>query len=170
MSIVLDLVIVAILIVCAVRHYKLGLICSVFNAGKFILATILASVLTRPVGAIIKPTLGFEASDAVLGMLSSIISFIVIFIAVIIASSVAIFFISKIKIPIITKFDKLLGLLLGLCIGIFSISLLSTVSYSVIEFISNVRQDADVMNIYHDSNVFKTVYDLKIFEFIRKLI
>ncbi len=170
MSIALDIIIMATLVIFAARHYKLGLICSVFNAGKFLLAILIACLLSRPTAELIKPMLYGAVSDSLLGMLSSIIAFIAVFVIVIIASSVAIFFISKIKIPIITSFDKLLGLVLGLCLGIFAISLISTVAYSIIEFISNLKQDAEIMNIYNDSYVFRFVYDLKIFEFIRKLI
>ncbi len=170
MSIVLDIIILAILVLCAMRHFKLGLLCSVFNAGKLILAIVLASLLTKPVGSLIQPLLSGSASESVSGMFSGIIAFILVFLAVIIASSIAILLISKIKIPILTKFDKLLGLVLGICIGIFTVSLISTAAYSIIEFISNIKQDPEIMNVYHDSYLFKFVYDLKIFEFIREII
>ena len=77
---------------------------------------------------------------------------------------------SKIKIPIITKIDKLLGITLGLALGVLGVAFISTATYSILEFISAIKNSEEIMKIYSDSHVFKFIYDLRIFEFIRKLI
>jgi uncharacterized membrane protein required for colicin V production len=101
---------------------------------------------------------------------SSIIAYVLIFIAAFVILSILIKGLGKIKIPVVTKVDKILGLILGLVLGVLSVAFISTATYSVLELISAVRGEGEIMRIYSDSHVFKFIYDLRIFEFIRKLI
>ena len=101
---------------------------------------------------------------------SSIIAYVLIFIAAFVIFSILIKGLSKIKIPVVTKVDKILGLILGLVLGVLSVAFISTATYSILELISAVRGEGEIMRIYSDSHVFKFIYDLRIFEFIRKLI
>ncbi|MBE6684531.1 MAG: hypothetical protein E7592_02625 [Ruminococcaceae bacterium] len=115
-----------------------------------------------------------EMSDVISGpisrTLSAIIAYVVIFVVAYIVLSIVIKGFSKIKIPIITKIDKLLGITLGLVLGVFGVAFISTAIYSILEFISAIKNSEEIMKIYSDSHVFKFIYDLRIFEFIRKLI
>ncbi len=101
---------------------------------------------------------------------SSILAALVVFFVTYIAVTVVIFLLKHVKIPIITSFDRLLGLGLGIIVGILGVSLASTVLYSLLEFLSASRNDAEIMNVYNNSWVFKLICNLRIFEFIRKLI
>jgi CheY-like chemotaxis protein len=67
-------------------------------------------------------------------------------------------------------FDKVLGLALGIVLGLLSASLISTALYSVIELVAAVNSNSDIMNLFNDSYVFKFMYNLKMFDFIRSLI
>lgn len=102
--------------------------------------------------------------------LSAMIAYVIIFVAAYIVLSIVIKGFSKIKIPIITKIDKLLGITLGLALGVLGVAFISTAIYSILEFISAIKNSEEIMKIYSDSRVFKFIYDLRIFEFIRKLI
>ena len=101
---------------------------------------------------------------------SSIIAYIVIFIAAFIVLSIVIKGLSKIKIPVVTKLDKILGVVLGLVLGVLTVAFISTATYSILELVAAMKGNEEVMKIYSDSYVFKFIYDLRIFEFIRKLI
>ena len=102
--------------------------------------------------------------------LSAMIAYVIIFVAAYIVLSIVIKGFRKIKIPIITKIDKLLGITLGLALGVLGVAFISTAIYSILEFISAIKNSEEIMKIYSDSHVFKFIYDLRIFEFIRKLI
>ena len=115
----------------------------------------------------------FDALSADSGandILAGIIGFAVSFFAVFFLSGLIIRMLSKIKIPIITKIDKLLGLVLGLIIGALSVSLIATAVYSVAEIVTLIDGGSEAMSVYNDSYFFKFVYDLKLFDFIRNLI
>ena len=102
--------------------------------------------------------------------ISAILAYVIIFVAAYIALSVIIKGLRSIKIPIITRIDKLLGGTLGFLLGILGVALISTVLYSILEFVSAIKNSEEIMNVYSNSHVFKFIYDMHIFEFIRKLI
>ncbi len=168
MSIVIDLIILAILALCVLRHYKLGLVCSLLTFGKFILALILASALRAPLGSLgLAIFAGDGQPDESKTAFASMIAYVVVFAAVVAISSFIIDKLKNIKIPIITKFDKLLGMVLGLVIGLFLASLLSTAVYTVMEFVSALTQDEAIMDVYNNSYIFKFIKDISLFEYIR---
>ena len=162
MAIFFDVVLVAILLFAVIRHASLGLTCSILSAGRFFASLILASILCYPVAAIFY---GIGIPSAV----SGIIAYIAVFIAAMLLSKLFIKLLSKIKIPIITRVDKILGFVLGLVLGLVVTSLLSTLIYTVLEARAVISSEADAMSAYYDSYVFKFIYELKIFEFIRNL-
>ena len=171
MAIIVDIVFVALFVLSLFRHYRLGLACSVLSAGKFVFSLLVAAVLRRPVASLIFLALeGSSLSSNVAGIVSGVLAFIMVFVAVFVSAGLIIRMLSKIKIPIITRVDKLLGLLLGLVIGILSVSALATVLYSVLEIVSFIDPDGAALAVYNDSYVFRFVYGLRIFEFIRNLI
>ncbi len=162
MSIIVDLILGTILVWTIIKHWRLGLACSILNTGRFFLSVIVAVLLCYPVASIMY-------SLGVSGALSGIISFVFLFVVTLLLSGLLVKLLSKIKIPIITKVDKFLGLLLGIVLGMIFISITATIIYTVIEVMSSVGNNGEVMMVYNDSYVFKFVYNLKIFEFIRNL-
>ena len=171
MAVIVDVVLIALFLFCAIRHWRLGLACSVLSAGKFIFSLLCASLLARPVAVLIGYAFDAFSQDGFgSGVLAGIVGFAVSFFVVFFLSGLVIRMLSKIKIPIITKIDKLLGLCLGLIIGALSVSLLSTAIYSVAEIVTFIDGTSDAMSIYNDSYVFRFIYDLKLFDFIRNLI
>ncbi len=174
MHIFIDIVIVAMLVFCAIKYYRQGFLCSCLHFGKFVVAVLFSVIFGRPLGdlfadKLIGPATEASVSLSLINMISGILAYVLIYTVTLTVLHVVIRLLSKIKIPIITNFDKLLGLTLGLVVGIFSVSLLSTVAYSLLEFMSSLGK-SELMNIYYDSYVFKFVYDLNIFEFVRNLI
>ena len=90
-----------------------------------------------------------------------------IFIGAMILSKILITWLSKIQIPLITKVDKTLGLVLGIVLGLIATSLLATVIYTVLEVSAVVSAQPEVMASFNSSYVFRFIYNLRIFEFIR---
>lgn len=101
---------------------------------------------------------------------SAIIAYVVIFLIALIVLSILAALLKKVKVPILTRIDKILGLTLGLILGILSASMLATVIYTVLELVSAVNGNADIMNIYHDSIIFEFIHKINIFSFIRDLL
>lgn len=162
MSIFFDVLLLALLLFTVIRHAKLGLACSILNAGRIFLSLIAAAVLSYPFATIMYG-IGVPAA------LSGIVAFLVVFLSVLLLSKLMIKLLSKIKIPIVTRVDKFLGLILGILLGLIYVSILSTSVYTVLEIIASAQADGDIMSVYNDSYVFKFIYELKIFEFIRNL-
>ena len=140
MHLVIDTVLIAIITLFAVKHYRIGLFCSVLNAGRFIAAVALAALFRSPIATLIM-SVAFEGKEStpIANMLSGMIAFVLIFVTVVVISGFIIRAISNIKIPIITDFDKWLGLALGISLGVISASVVSTALYSVLEFMSGVK-------------------------------
>ena len=162
MSIFFDVLLVALLLLTVIKHSRLGLACSILNAGRILLSLIVAALFSYPFAAIMY---GIGVPSA----LSGIVAFLVVFFAVLFISKLLVRLLSKIKIPLVTKVDKFLGFILGLLLGVLYVSLLSTSIYTVLEIIDSASADADIMCVYNDSYVFRFIYELKIFEFIRNL-
>lgn len=162
MAIFFDVLLVAILLFTVIKHTRLGLACSVLSAGRFFASLILASILCYPIAALFYE-IGIPTA------ISGIVAFIAVFFVFMLFSKLLIKLLSKIKIPVVTKVDKLLGLLLGVILGLIFTSLLSTFIYTVLEARAMISSDADAMSAYYDSYVFKFIYELEIFEFIRNL-
>ena len=162
MAIFIDVLLVAIFLLTLIRHTRLGLACSILSACRFFASLILAALLYYPVASLLH---GAGAPEA----LSGILGFIAVFAAMMILSKLLIKLLNKIKIPVVTRVDRFLGFLLGLLLGFIFMSLVSTSIYTLLELLS-VSAEGQAMTAYYDSYVFKFVYELEMFEFIRNLL
>ncbi len=115
-----------------------------------------------------------EMADTVSSPLASTVSAIIAYVAVFVVTFLVLllvfFLLEKIDIPLLTGIDKILGLILGMVLGLLSTSLITTALYSGIELIAAMNSDSEIMSLFNDSYVFKFIYNLKIFDFIRQLI
>lgn len=156
MKVAVDIFFLAIIILFPIIYYKKGLIGSILGFGRFAISLIGAVLF----GKILK----VAGSANVFGGVAA--AFLLIYIAL----TVVIFCMKHIKIPLVTKFDKLMGLVLGAGIGLLCVCLLSTVLYTVLDLLSAAKNDPKIMDVYNDSRVFKLIYDLGMLEYIRNLI
>ena len=156
MRVAIDIFFVLIVLLFPVIYYKKGLLGSVVGFGRLALS-VLGAILF---GKILKAA---ESQSVLVG---SLMAFLLIYIAL----TVAIFCLKHIDIPFLTKFDKLLGLLLGFGLGLFCVCLMSSMLYSVLELLSSAKNDPKIMEVYNSSTVFKFIYDLGLLEYIRNLI
>lgn len=230
----LDIIILAVIVIPAIKHYRGGITGTVFGIGRFILSVIFAVLFGKLVGMALAdgivgsaisfgayykvkeyvdgnslsrffadPPEGFvrfskligadvsaledqygnaattdetlreiaaTASRSITETVSAILGYILVFVVVFFALTVVIACLKKIKIPVLTSFDKWLGLGLGILLGLFGASLLSTVFYTALEVAAALTGDGNIMDFYNDSFVFKLIYNLKVFEFVRNLL
>ena len=164
MAVTFDIILAAIFLWFVIRYWMFGFVRSILRAGRFLVSLVLAAILCRPCALLIS-----SFSDEG-GALIPIWGFVFAFIAVYLASSILIKLIGKVKIPIVSGLNKLIGLLLGLIVGILITSALGTVIYTVLEVIVIINPESVAMDAYYDSYFFRFVYDLRVFEFIRNII
>lgn len=109
-------------------------------------------------------------SNPIADVASAIIAYVAIFLVALIILSILATLFKKIKIPILSGIDKILGLALGLVLGILSASMLATVIFTILELVSAVNGNAEIMNYYYDSLIFEFIHKFNIFNFIRELL
>ena len=234
MHILIDIILVAVLLLSAIKHFRRGLMHTVYNIGKFIASVIAAVIFGKPLACLLADgVLGNAVTDRVYaklldfvgdsklsdffanlpsgfasfvklfgvdiasleeqfagaenteeiirkmaetiayplsGIICAIIAYALVFVVAFLILSIVVLCLKKIKIPLLTGVDKLLGLVLGLVLGILSCSMIATLIYSGIQFLAAMNDNAEIMGLYYDSYVFRYIYELKIFEFIRTLI
>ncbi len=141
MSLFLDVALVVIFVLTVVNNYRYGFICSIIRMARFFVSLFVAFLLS-----------------------DGIIQFVTVFALSFVLLTLALMLLRKIKIPVITKADKILGLVLGAFLGIFYVSAIASATFGVIELLSSAG--FDVSEIYDGSTVFKFVYDLGFFDFI----
>ena len=161
MAIFIDILLITVFLFCIIKHARLGLACSVLLATRLVGSLMVAGLIYYPIARLLH---AIGLAEAVSGT----VAFISVFIASMMLSKLLIELISKIRIPIVTKVDKFLGLLLGILLGFIVTSLISTVIYTFID-LSSRTSDGSAVSAYYDSYIFKFIYELKIFEFIRNL-
>ena len=161
MAIFIDVLLCALFLLTVIKHTRLGLACSILSAFRLLFCLIIAGLLYSPVASLL---FGAGVSAALAGT----VAFLLVFLATMILSRLIIRLLSKVKIPVITKVDKFLGFFLGLVLGFVVTSLVSTSLYTFLELLS-MSPGSEAMSAYTDSYVFKFIYELKIFDFIRNL-
>ena len=165
-----DILLVAVIAIFSIKHYKQGFAKTVLKFAKFFVSVILAILLGKLAAELIRASQILDGLPAPIGSaLSGIIGYVLAFAISFAVLTLVIDLLCSVKIPVLHKLNELMGLALGLVIGIFCASILSTVVYTCLEVVSAIKGDALIMNVYNDSLIFKFIYDLRIFEFIREL-
>jgi len=102
--------------------------------------------------------------------ISSIIAFVALFLVVFIVLTVIFLILKKVEIPFLTSIDRVLGLIFGFVSGFFIAACLSTAVYAFLEYYAVMNENPAAMDLFNNSYVFKFIYNLRIFDFIRQLI
>ncbi len=175
MNWLIDIILLAVIGLTALRHFKVGLSYTLYNLGKFILAILAALLLGKLLGSLLFGAIG-EGLGERLGSvgfaetLCSVIAYVLVFVITLLVLTLVIKGLRRIEIPVLHEIDKVLGLVLGLALGVFSACMIATVVYTILELYASFTESDSVMQIYGNSYVFRFIYELKIFEFIRSLI
>ena len=66
MNVLIDILLLAIIVLSAVRHYRSGLLQSILGVGKFIVSVIAAALLGKPIGGLLADgVIGDRLTDSV---------------------------------------------------------------------------------------------------------
>ncbi len=176
MNWLIDIILLAVIGFTAFRHFRFGLMFTVYNIGRFILSVLAAVIFGKLFGRILAD--GFLGdrlragghSDVFADRFCAVISYLVIFIVATVILSFVVKILCKIEIPILHELNKVLGLILGLLLGLLSASMIATILYSFFEMYASFSGEEGIMSVYYDSYIFRFVYNLKIFGFIRSLL
>ena len=171
MSWVIDIIYVLVILLLIFKYFKSGFTKAILNLAKFIASVILATVFGKLLAPwILEKFLQDKVSAQLATAFSNILAYVIVYLVAYLILSLVIYLLCKIKIPILSFLDKILGVALGILIAALSLSIVSTVLFACLQFIAETKADPEIMNVYNNSYVFKFIYELRIFEFIRNLV
>lgn len=185
MSMLLDVIVLAVLVICMIIYTKRGFVKSLLNFIGFFVALICA-YLAIPVlsSALEKPIQNaFDAYDGSGGSLSDLLSmpittriisdvaaFTILFVLFTVAVKLGAMLIDRLfRLPVLKQANKLLGFILGLVIGLFYAQLLSIFFFTFSEYLiasqdwltREAFEGSVVARWMFDHNLFKLLFSLK---------
>ncbi len=171
MNMLVDAIFVVIFVYFAIKFYKIGIFGTVLGVGRLLLSFVASFLLGKYVFEYIVSGIMSEwFGEPLASILSTVISYALVFITAFAISSIVIVSVKRLETPLFCRIDRSLGLLFGLALGLCVTSVISTALYSALDLLSSVSRSADVLRVYNDSAVFKFVYDLNFLNFVRNLI
>lgn len=120
------------------------------------------------VAILLGPSIGGAIGEG--GALSRVLGYIVVFIITYAVSTVVILLLKSVKIPLLDRLDKILGLLIGAVLGILTVSLICVPLQSLLSAITRISGNNGFIDVYNNSHVFKFVNESNIFGFIRDVL
>jgi hypothetical protein len=172
MNMLIDIILVIAFAYFVYKYSKSGLLVAVLGIGKPFASLMFALLLGKPMSDLAFSLLSGNVNVPILPLriISSLFSYSTIFVVSFAVISIAINIISDIKIPVISQIDRSLGALFGLFVWISFASMIASCAFSALAAFHGLIGNAEIMNIYNDSIIFKTVYNLNFFGFVKKLI
>lgn len=164
MSIIIDIILLSLIALFVLKYYRAGLALSIIGFVRFFIAIIIAVLVGNLFSSLINNITGYDGKGLI------ILGYLIAFFAAYIFISLLMKLISKIKIPIISFADRVLGGMLGLVMGVSVTSAVSVLLYAVMDFATKFNTENNFIDIYNNSVIFKFFCDFSIFEFIIDLI
>jgi len=182
MSLILDLLLVAIIIICIIAYSRKGLISCLIGVGGFIFSLIGAKLLAPTVEGYIGPSVEklieskptdslssvFEVFGALLeaSSLSYVVSFAIAFVICSIALKIAEALLNLVfKLPLLKQINGALGALFGLLIGLFYSMVLSYALFAFAELL--VKKVSWITpETFENSVVAKLLFEYNVFRFL----
>lgn len=171
MNMLVDATLVVIFLYLTVKFYKIGILGAFFGTARLGLSLAASYLLGGSVSRLILSGISrnreYTAAESVLSLIAS---YILVFALVFLLLTVVISSTRRAEPRFIYKIDRFLGALLGIALGFCATSVISSLLYSGIEVAYNLCRIDAIMSIYNDSVIFKTVFELSIFDYVRNLI
>ena len=152
MSVIIDIILVAILALQIFFGWRRGLTGVVLGFARIILSFVLALIL----------------GDG--GFLSRVLAYICVFILTFVCATIVMYLLKSIKIPVISTLDKLLGILIGFALGMITVSMIAVMLNSLLSALTWLTSDNSYIAVYDNSYVFKFVNEFNIFGFIKDIL
>ena len=183
MSMILDLVVVIVAVLCAYLGWRGGFAKAVIGFFGFFIALIGGYFLAPLLGKVLLPGIqsffDSKAEDSFLGIVggfdltATVVANVLAFGILFIALNILIFVVKLIakgifKLPVLKQADKLLGLLLGIVKGYFLVSVVSLIMFTFSEFLIRVF-DGLTPEMFTSSVIASWFYEHNIFKFIMEL-
>ena len=171
MNVLVDATLVIIFLYLTVKFYKIGIIGVFLGATRLILSLaasyLLGGTVSRLILSGISRSREYTAADSIISLICSyILVFAIVFLLITVLSSAT----RRAEPRFIYKIDRSMGALLGISLGLCATSIISSLLYSALETAYALSRVDAIMSIYNDSLVFKTVFELSIFDYVRNLI
>lgn len=163
MSVVIDIILVAILAIQIIHGWKKGLSGVVLGFARIILSFLLAVILGKSVAGLFAGVTSHVFLQNVLGYIST-------FIFTFLACTIVIFFIKKINIPIVSTIDTLLGIIIGSVLGILTVALITSLLSSLLAALTSFTGNPAYFNVYESSHVFKFIDNVNVFGFLKNFL
>ena len=181
MSMILDIIVIAVVILVTIIYWKRGFVKSVIGIAGFFLSLWIAYLLFEKLGTVIEPLISdkiekVETSESILGritgnLLSSrsianAIAFGLIFIlGLLVFRLIALIITAIFELPVLKQVNHITGALLGICLGLLYAQLLSIILFCLSEVligsISWLTADA-----YDKSIVAKWLFQHNLFNYM----
>ena len=146
MSIVLDLIVIGLIALCAVRSWQRGFFKTVMGFGTIFLTILITILFTKPLAGIVMSMMDSPNVARV-----SIITAIVLFIVSYVAIKITIELLDKVfELPFLKAVNKLFGLALGAVIGVLWVC---AICFVVVNLFPTFTSDTVVMNFFGRFNV-----------------
>ncbi len=171
MNMLVDAIFVVIFVYFAIKFYKIGIFGTLLGVGRLLLSSVASFLLGKYVCEYIVIGIMSEwVGGPMAAILSTVISYALVFMAAFAISSIVILSVKRLETPLVYRIDRSLGLIFGLALGLCVTSVISTALYSALEVVSSLSRSSDALRVYNDSSVFKFVFDLDFLNFVRNLI
>ena len=160
MSTIIDVILIAILALQIFLGWRRGLTGVVLGFARIILSFLLALTLG--------PAMGDVFGDG--GFFARVLGYIAVFVVTFVGATVLMFIFRQIKIPLISKIDKLLGILIGAVLGVLTVSLVAVMLNSLLSAMTWISNNDSYVEVYNNSCVFKFINECNIFGFIKDIL
>ncbi|MBE6573210.1 MAG: CvpA family protein [Ruminococcaceae bacterium] len=144
MSWLADLILIAIIAVCAVKGWRNGFISTVIRTASFVISILISSLLCESVAKL------FKVNETV----ANILAFVLIFLLSLLLLRFAAFITKKLgKIKLIKKTNEILGLVFGILLGLFYAWVTALLAGTVISVISKeALTDTFLLELLYEFN------------------
>ena len=171
MNMLIDAFLVIIFLFLTVKFYKIGILGTFFGVFRIGLSIAASYLLGGCASALILSGISsnreFSAAESALVLT---FSYILVFAIAFLLITVVISATRWAEPRFIYKIDRFMGALLGIMLGLCATSLVSVLLYSGLEIAYSISKIEGVMSVYNDSFVFKAIFELSIFDYVRNLI
>lgn len=176
MSIIIDLVIVAIIVLSVILYAKRGLVGVIIDIAGFIMSALVAWYFSPMVGGylsgltrkIIPDGDGLIAEALTSDVLSRVVAFGIVFIICMLVVKFIVKLTKDIKIPIVSNVNKLLGGILGLLLGLAWAQVAALIIFALLEIFANIIpgfpsgafSGLRVARFFFEHNIFRSMFTI----------
>ncbi len=160
MSGIIDVILILVLALQIFLGWRRGLTGVVLGFARIILSFLSALALG--------PAIGDAFGNG--GFFSRVLGYISVFAVTFVGATVLMYIFRQIRIPLVSKIDKLLGILIGAALGVLTVSLIAVMLNSLLSAMTWISNNQAYIEVYNNSHVFKFINESNIFGFIKDVL